>query len=102
MMPDIIASIMIADIVIADGRRDLNAETVRTLADSSEKLGLRHPITVRRRNGGYILVAGRHRVEAYKMLGLDNIPASIATTSDDDARLWEIAENLHRAELTRL
>jgi ParB-like chromosome segregation protein Spo0J len=101
-MTDINLSIAIDDIIVGDGRRDLNAETVRKLADSIEKLGLRHPITVRRRNGGYILVAGRHRLEACKKLGRDYIAASIVTMTNDDARLWEISENLHRTELTKL
>jgi ParB-like chromosome segregation protein Spo0J len=102
MMPDIIATIMIKDIAVAEGRRELNAESVAKLADSIEKAGLRHPVTVRRRNGAYILVAGRHRIEACKQLGLDHISASIATMTEEESRLWEIAENLHRAELTKL
>jgi ParB-like nuclease domain len=100
-MPDIIATILIKDIAI-NGRRELNAESVTKLADSIKKVGLRHPITVRRRNGAYILVAGRHRIEACKRLGLDHISASIATMTEEESRLWEIAENLHRAELTKL
>jgi ParB/RepB/Spo0J family partition protein len=101
-MADIIATIMIKDIAIAEGRRELNAESVTKMAESIERLGLRHPITVRRRNGAYMLVAGRHRIEACKRLGLDDISASIATMTEEESRLWEIAENLHRAELTKL
>lgn len=34
------------------------------------------------------------------MLGENLIPATVVELSDLDARLWEISENLHRAELT--
>jgi hypothetical protein len=33
--------------------------------------------------------------------GRDHIPAIIVRMTNDEARLWEIAENLHRADLTR-
>jgi ParB-like chromosome segregation protein Spo0J len=101
-MPDIIATILIKDIAIAEGRRKLNAESVSELADSIKKIGLRHPITVKRRDGAYILVAGRHRIAACESLGLDHISASIATMTEQESRLWEIAENVHRVELTVL
>ena len=42
-MTDINLLIMIDHIIVGDGRRDLNAETVRKLADSIEKLVLRIP-----------------------------------------------------------
>jgi ParB-like chromosome segregation protein Spo0J len=49
------------------------------------------------------LVAGAHRLAAAKQLGWDNIECFILRDElDDQSRLWEIAENLHRAELTAL
>src|ERR1700738_4382491 len=102
MSRDINMPITITDIDISADRRDVNSASVKRLADSIEKIGLRHPITVREKGDRYILVAGRHRVEAYKKLGLDHIPANIVKMTNDDARLWEIAENLHRSELTKL
>lgn len=102
MSRDINMPITIEDIDIADARREVNTATVKRLADSIDKLGLRHPITVREKGDRYILVAGRHRIEAFKKLGREHIPATIVKMNNDDARLWEIAENLHRAELTKL
>jgi hypothetical protein len=46
------------------------------------------------------LVAGLHRLEAFRKLDHDRIPCLILSMTEDDARMWEIAENLHRAELT--
>lgn len=47
-----------------------------------------------------ILIAGRHRLEAARRLGWEEIDAYVFEGDERDARLWEIAENLHRAELT--
>jgi uncharacterized ParB-like nuclease family protein len=101
-MREISLPITIDDIDIADTRRQVNPAAVKRLADSIERVGLRHPITVRERGDRYLLVAGRHRIEAFKKLGREHIPATIVKMTNDDARLWEIAENLHRAELTKL
>ena len=102
MSRDINMPITIDDIDIPENRREVNSASVKRLADSIDKIGLRHPITVREKGDRYILVAGRHRIEAYKKMGIEHIPATIVKMTNDDARLWEIAENLHRAELTKL
>jgi ParB-like chromosome segregation protein Spo0J len=63
------------------------------------------PITVRRSSDSddsYELTTGRHRLAAAQSLGWDEIDAIEIECSDVDAKLWEIAENLHRSELTKL
>lgn len=97
------------DIRIEGARlRPLNPEAVDSLCASIKSVGLRTPITVRMSDaddvGAYpILVAGLHRLEAAKRLGMEQIDAFVSDTADEDrARLWEIAENLHRADLTPL
>jgi ParB-like chromosome segregation protein Spo0J len=102
MNRDISLPITIDDIDIPDGRRQVNPAAVKRLADSIDKIGLRHPITVREKGERYQLIAGRHRIEAFRKLEREHIPAIIVRMTNDDARLWEIAENLHRAELTKL
>ena len=99
---DISLPLAIDDIVIGDGRRQIDLAEVKRLADSIERIGLRHPVTVRRKGDGYILVAGRHRIEAFKRLDREHIPACIVSMTNAEARMWEIAENLHRAELSKL
>lgn len=101
-MADVNLSIMIDDIIVNDGRREINSATVKKLAQSIEQVGLRHPVTVKRKADKYVLIAGRHRLEACKKLGREHISASIVTMTNDEARLWEIAENLHRSDLSRL
>jgi ParB/RepB/Spo0J family partition protein len=85
--------------------RELREEQVSSLMQSITKIGLKTPITVRQPIGedDVHLVAGRHRLEAYRRLGIEEIEAFVIESDDEDAaRLWEIAENLHRADLTAL
>lgn len=101
-MHDVMMPLPIEDIVVADGRREVDPAVVKRLADSIDSIGLRHPITVRKKGEKYILVAGRHRMEAFKKLEREHIPSCIVSMTNAEARMWEIAENLHRAELTKL
>src|SRR6516165_7906104 len=91
-----------ADIVVGDRLRALDRESVERLTESISKIGLKTPISVRSREQGWTLVSGRHRLEACIALGMDEIPVVTETGLELEARLWEIAENLHRAELTAL
>ncbi|MBB4094087.1 ParB/RepB/Spo0J family partition protein [Brucella pecoris] len=107
-----IMNIKTDEIFIVGNRRPLNQDAVARLADSISNIGLQTPITVRLtdvldpEDGEYtrafVLITGHHRLEAYKVLGLDRIPAIIRNCDEIEAQLWEIAENLHRAELTAL
>jgi ParB/RepB/Spo0J family partition protein len=102
MSRDINMPLAIDDIIIPEGRREVDPAVVKRLADSIESIGLRHPVTVRKKGEQYILVAGRHRIEACKKVGREHVPAIIVSMTNAEARMWEIAENLHRAELSRL
>lgn len=97
--------------VLRDHRRPLSNDGLESLIESMRRLGLRTPITVRchpdRRDTGdtedsYVLVTGAHRLAAAQALGWDQIDCFVIKGGDDDDQLWEIAENLHRAELTAL
>ena len=80
---------------------------VESLKVSIEGLGLRTPITVR---GDWTavkdetifvdLVAGAHRLEALRQLGRDWVAVLFDDGDDLDAEMWEIDENLCRADLT--
>jgi ParB family chromosome partitioning protein len=95
--------IPIDSIVIASGHRRINPAKVKELVVSIQTIGLKTPIAVRpdlETPGRFILVVGRHRIEAYRRLGHAEIEATLESDSQLDADLWETAENLHRAELT--
>ena len=84
--------------------RSLCEKTVDSLAESIKAIGLQTPISVWNdsdgRNERYVLVTGLHRLEACRRLGTGIIDAWIIDLDETERRLWEIAENLHRAELT--
>ncbi len=48
-----------------------------------------------------VLVAGRHRLEAAKRLGWSHIDCVEVDDDPVSAEMWEIAENLHRLDLTK-
>ncbi len=86
-------------------RQRLDEGAIERLMESMSKIGLKTPITVRgvSETGDTFLVAGRHRLEAAKRLGWNEIEAIILWDfPEDEARMWEISENLARAELTAL
>ena len=93
--------IKIADVLIGENRRSLNPEKVAEIADSIATIGQTSPITVRRlEDGKLVLVDGLHRLRATESLGRTHIRAEIMEGDDIEARLWEIAGLLHRANLT--
>ena len=93
--------LLIDSITVSNRHRPVDAEAVRALAASMGQIGLRTPITIRSPNDSECyLVAGRHRLEAAKALGWDEIECFVLNCSEDEAEMWEISENLHRAELT--
>jgi ParB family chromosome partitioning protein len=101
------------EIVVADGRRPINEGSLIALGESVKRIGLQIPITARRDDvyrdpetgevgRAYILIAGRHRLELFRRLGEKYIPGVLRVCDETEAELWEIAENLHRADLTKL
>lgn len=90
-------------VTVPSGRRPLNPDTVDRLVESIGKIGLQQPISVWSPDSEtVVLVAGNHRLEACRRLGEHKIPAVFIEMDERQRRMWEIAENLHRAELTAL
>lgn len=80
-------------------RQNFEAEEMCALADSIQKYGVLQPITVRRIQGGYGLVAGERRLRAAKMAGLTRIPCILVDADDIDTSILALVENLHRRDL---
>ncbi len=81
-------------------------EFAKSLSQSIEMEGLHHPITLRPnpdKPGRYLLVAGRHRLNAvHKCLKRDVIEAKVIVDMDEtDAEMATIAENLWRNPLKK-
>jgi ParB family chromosome partitioning protein len=101
-----IASVPVAKIRVGERSRALREDAMVSLVESIKAIGLQAPISLRVDSGNrderYLLVAGLHRLEACRRLGMAFIDARIVDLDEIECRLWEIAENLHRAELTAL
>lgn len=99
------------DIEVTERHRALCDDAVERLAKSMADIGLRQPITVRVVDemevdgeltaGVPVLVAGAHRLAAAKQLGWDKIDCIEVADDPVEAELWEIAENLHRVDLSK-
>jgi ParB/RepB/Spo0J family partition protein len=97
----------IKKIRILPNRRKLDNEAVMTITESMRKLGQLQPIMVRKiveLNGetAYLLVDGDHRINAGLALGWEKITAVFFQGDVDDARVYELTQNLQRANNTRL
>lgn len=80
--------------------RTLDQATVTGLVESIANVGLINAIRVRAVDDQWELIAGGHRLEAHKRLGLAEIEAIVVDDDDLRAELAMIDENLCRAELS--
>lgn len=91
-------------IIPEDRHRELNMQRAEVLRDSifgasNDGRGLLHAVVLRSNN---TLVAGLHRIAAFKLEGVATIPYTIKDYDDVDAELAEIDENLIRFDLNEL
>lgn len=81
-------------------REHFDAEALEELKASIAEKGLVQPITVRRYDGRYQLIAGERRLRAVRELGLSTIPAYVLdVTSDEEMLELSLIENIHREGL---
>ncbi len=87
------------EIIVKDRKRQADYGKVVEIMESIKEIGLLNPVSVNKTAEGYILVAGLHRLTAYKRLGYNRIQAVIVNMDDAHSELAEMDENLMRAEL---
>jgi hypothetical protein len=105
-----VVEVPIAEIRVEGRRRELRAGQVQRLAESIAAIGLQTPLTLYETcaiedglaRRVYRLVAGAHRLEACRGLGWTSVAAILTEAADLERELWEIDENLCRAELNEL
>jgi ParB family transcriptional regulator, chromosome partitioning protein len=83
-------------------RGEFAEESLAALARSIREVGVLQPVVVRRREGGYELVAGERRLRAAKLAGLATIPAVIRDSDDTESLREALIENIHREDLAPL
>ena len=76
---------------LPDNARPYSATEVVALASSIRAIGLQTPLTVVERDGRYLLIAGRHRLGALRLVKADRVPVRIVDFDDVEARLWAIS-----------
>jgi hypothetical protein len=112
-MSPIVKKIPVKDVIVPGVRRQCDSKAICKLAESMSAIGLKTPITIRAVKravdpGGthaiidHFLVAGAHRLEAARSLGWPEIDVLESDCDEVEARRWQIAENLHRRDLTVL
>ncbi|KAA5604272.1 ParB/RepB/Spo0J family partition protein [Roseospira marina] len=80
--------------------RARNKRQHREIVDNIAAVGLKRPITVSRRRSGnktrYDLVCGEGRLEAFRMLGEDVIPALVIEAPQEACLIMSLVENIAR------
>ena len=80
-------------------RVEFDEDSLRALSDSIRRYGILQPLTVRRTDEGYELIAGERRLRAAKLAGLREVPCLLARSSEEESALLALVENLQRRDL---
>ncbi len=80
-------------------RREFSNRELAELAQSIDENGLIQPISVRKTERGYELIAGERRLRACALIGRKTVDAIVYDLNDKDCALWALIENLQRSDL---
>jgi len=80
-------------------RKTFDAAGLQELASSILQYGVLQPLTVRRREHGYELVAGERRLRAARLAGLTEVPCIVMALDEEQSGMLALVENLQRRDL---
>src|SRR5829696_4571966 len=80
-------------------RTHFDEASLESLADSIRTHGIVQPLLVRRRDGGYELIAGERRWRAAKLAGISRVPVVVKEVPDDSLLEIALIENIQRENL---
>src|SRR6185295_10122244 len=80
-------------------RTHFDEASLESLADSIRTHGIVQPLLVRRRDGGYELIAGERRWRAAKLAGISRVPVIVKEVADDNLLEIALIENIQREDL---
>lgn len=72
---------------------------LQELAASIVQYGILQPLSVRRRDDGYELVAGERRLRAARLAGLTEVPCILLAVDEEQSGMLALVENLQRRDL---
>lgn len=80
-------------------RKYFDPDAINQLAESIRLYGVLNPLTVRRKSGGFELIAGERRLRAARAAGLSEVPCIVMTADEQDSSAIALVENLQRRDL---
>ena len=80
-------------------RREFDPAALEELAESIRQNGIITPITVRKVDDIYQIIAGERRWRASRIAGLEEIPAYVLEVDEREAYQYALVENLQRQDL---
>ena len=80
-------------------RTQFSEEALGELAQSIRRHGVLQPLSVRRCDTGYQLIAGERRLRAAQLAGLTEVPCLVMRLSDRERGMVALIENLQRQDL---
>ncbi len=83
----------------AQPRKIFRQDALEELAESIRHHGILQPLSVRRMEVGYELIAGERRLRAAKLAGLTEIPCIVMHMDDRESGMTAMVENLQRQDL---
>ena len=81
-------------------RTGFDPADILSLAESIAQNGILQPLTVRRGEGCYELVAGERRLRAAKLAGMQAVPCIILEISSRNSAVMALVENIQRQDLS--
>ena len=80
-------------------RTVFSQDTLEELAQSIRRHGVLQPLSVRRVESGYQLIAGERRLRAAQLAGLTEVPCLVMRMTDRESGMAALIENLQRQDL---
>ena len=80
-------------------RRYFDKDKLLELAESIKENGIIQPLSVRKTQDGYELVAGERRLRAAKEAGLKEVPCLVLDVNSYQSAVLALCENIHRQDL---
>ena len=83
----------------AQPRKVFREDALEELAESIRRHGILQPLSVRRVDNSYELIAGERRLRAAMLAGLSEIPCIVMNMDDRESGMTALVENLQRQDL---